>query len=144
MTSPVLDLPRDQGEFVVDANASERALGAVLSQKQEGVKKPVAYYSRLYSQAELNYCTTRKELSAVLEALRQFRPYILGRHFRVRSDHAALQRFQHAPNPVGQQVRWLDVLGKFDFALSRGRDRGTVMPTPYRVGVAGLVFSVCP
>ena len=51
------------------------------------------------------------ELLAVVEALRQFRPYILGRHFRMSSDHAALHRFQRAPNLVGQQARWLDVLG---------------------------------
>ena len=84
---------------------------------QEGVERPVAYYSRLYSQVEGNYCTTRKELLAVVEALRQFRPYILGRHFRVRSDHAALRRFQRAPNLVAQQARWLDVLVEFDFAI---------------------------
>ena len=117
MTSPVLALPRYQGEFVVDTDASEKALETILSQMQEGVERPVAYYSRLYSQAKGNYCTTRKELLAVVEALRQSRPYIMGRHFRVRSDHAALCRFQRAPNLVGQQARWLDVLGEFEFVI---------------------------
>ena len=90
MFSPVLALPRDEGEYIVDTDGSEAAVGAVLSEIQDGEERPVAYFSRLYFRTEVNYCTTRKELLAVVEALRQFRPYVLGRHFRVRTDHAAL------------------------------------------------------
>ena len=63
----------------MDTDASEAAVGAVLSQIQDGEERPIAYFSRLYSRTEVNYCTTRKELLAVVEALRQFRPYVLGR-----------------------------------------------------------------
>ena len=115
MSSPVLALPRDEGKYIVDTDASDAAVGAVLFQIQDGEERPVAYFSRLYSRTEINYCTTRKELVAVVEALWQFRPYVLGHHFRVRSDHAALRWFQRAPNLVGQQARWLDLLGEFDF-----------------------------
>ena len=115
MSSPVFALPRDEGEYIVDTDASEAAVGAVLSQIQDGEERPVAYFSRLYFRTEVNYCTTRKELLAVVESLRQFRPYVLGRHFRVRTDHEALRWFQMAPNLVGQQARWLDLLGEFDF-----------------------------
>ena len=77
----------------------------------------VAYYSRLYAQSEVNYCTTPKELLAVVEGLRQFRSYVLGRHCVIRTDHAALRWFWRAPNLVGQQARWLDFLGEFDFEI---------------------------
>ena len=78
------------------------------------------YFSSLYSRTEVNYCTNRKGLLAVVEALRQLGPYVLGRHFRVRTDYAALRWFQSAPNLVGQQERWLDLLGGFDFEAEYG------------------------
>ena len=90
-SSPVLALPKDDGDFIIDTDASEAAVGAVLSQIQEGEEEPVVHFSRLYFRTEVNYCTTRKELLAVVEALQQFKSYILGRHFRVRIDHVALR-----------------------------------------------------
>ena len=117
VSSPVLGLPNDEGEFVVDTDASEHAVGAVLSQSQDGEERVIAYYSKLYSRSESNYCTSRKELMAVIEALKQFRPYILGRRFRVRSDHAALRYVYWAPNLIGQQARWLDLLGEYNFQI---------------------------
>ena len=109
-SAPVLGLPRDDGLFVLDTDASEVATSVVLSQVQDGVERIIAYYNMLYAQAEINYCTTRKELLAVVEGLRQFRPYVLGRHCVVRTDHAALRWFRRAPNLVGQQAWWLDFL----------------------------------
>ena len=94
ISSPVIALPRDEGEYIVNTDASEAAVGVVLSQKQDGEERPIDYFSRLYFRTKVNYCTTRKELLAVVEALRQFRPYVLGPHFRVRTDHAALRWFQ--------------------------------------------------
>ena len=72
ISSPVLALPRDDGEYILDTDVSESVVGAVLSQVQEGEERPVAYFSCLYSRTETNYCTTRKELLAVVEALRQY------------------------------------------------------------------------
>ena len=54
---------------------------------------------------------------AVVEALKQFRPYIRGRRFRVRTDHAALRYFYRAPNPIGKQATWLDLLGEYNFQI---------------------------
>ena len=106
----MLALPRDEGDYIVDTDASDAAVGAVMSQVQDGDERPVVCFSRLYSRTEVNYCTTRKELLAVVEGLRQFRSYVLERHFRVRTDHAALRWFQRAPNLGGQQALWLDLL----------------------------------
>ena len=104
----MLALPNDEGLFVLDTDASDVAVGVVLSQVQNGEERVIAYYSRLYAQTETNYCTSRKELLAVVKGLRQFRPYVLGRHCMIRTDHAALKWFWRAPNFVGQQARWLD------------------------------------
>ena len=83
MSSPVLALPRDLGEFILDTDASEHAIGAALSQIQGGEENVIGYLSCHYAEAERNYCTTNKELLAVVESLRQFCAYVLGWHFTV-------------------------------------------------------------
>ena len=75
---PVLALPRDDDTYVLDTDASDHGIGAVLSQVQNGEEKVISYASRLYSTAERRYCVTRKELLAVVFFLKQFRRYLLG------------------------------------------------------------------
>jgi len=106
-TAPVLVMPNDTGRFILDCDASYCAIGAVLSQVQEGEEKPVAYASRKLSKAEINYCVTRKELLAVVFFLKYFRHYLLGWKFLVRTDHAALRWLRRLPEPIGQQARWV-------------------------------------
>ena len=90
-TAPVVSLSREEGEFRLDTDASGCAIGAVLSQVQDNEEKVIAYRSRLYSKAESQYCTTRKELLAVVFFTKYFKQYLLGRKFLIRTDHAALQ-----------------------------------------------------
>ena len=116
--APLLVLPRDEDLFVLDTDASNVTVGMVLSQALDSEKLVIAYYSRLHAQTEVNYCTSRNELLTVVEGLRQFRPYVLGRHCMIRTDHDELRWFWRAPNLVGQQARWLDFLGEFDFEIA--------------------------
>ena len=112
-SAPVLALPRDDGNFMLNADTSDTATRAVLCQVQDGVEKPIAYASRLYSDAERNYCVMRKELVAVVFFVKQFKQYLLGRHFMVRTDYSALQWLRRTPEPFGQQGRWLEILEGF-------------------------------
>ena len=117
MTSPILAMPLDEGRYYLDTDASNESIGAVLQQEQDGVKKVVAYASRLMHGPELNYCVTRKELLAVVFYCKQFRNYLLGRQFTIRTDHSALQWLRRTPIPIGQQARWLEILEEFDFEI---------------------------
>jgi len=60
-TPPVLAMPTDTGRFVLDTDASDESIGAVLSQIQDGEEKVIAYASRKLDKREKNYCVTRKE-----------------------------------------------------------------------------------
>ena len=124
--SPILGLPRDEGMFIVDTDTSDCGIGAVLSQIQDGEERVLLYASRLYSKAEQNYCVTRKELLAVVYFLKQFRQYLLGRKFLVRTDHAALQWLRRTPEPIGQRGRWLELMEEFQFDVHHrpGRQHG--------------------
>jgi len=64
-STPVFSFPREKGEFILDTNASNIRIGAVFSQRQEGKKKIIAYYSRVLNKPERNYCVTRRELLAI-------------------------------------------------------------------------------
>ena len=76
-TAPVLALPVDDAQTIIDCDASDTGLGAVLSQLIDGEERPLAYASRTYSQQELNYCITRRELLGLIFGLKQFRQYCL-------------------------------------------------------------------
>ena len=115
---PILAMPDDVGHFVLDTDASDHAIGAVLSQEKGGVEKVIAYASRSLDQRERNYCVTRKELVSVVHFLKHFKQYLLGRQFTVRTDHAPLTWLRHTPEPIGQQARWLEVMEEYDFTVA--------------------------
>jgi len=116
-SSPILAMPQDEGEYRLDTDASNDAIGAVISQVQDGQERVIAYASRLLSKTERNYCVTRRELLAVIYFCKQFRTYLLGRHFLIRTDHAALRWLRNMPDPVGQQARWLEIMEEYDFEI---------------------------
>ena len=117
ITAPVIAFPRDEDTFILDCDASNEAIGAVLSQIQDGHERVIAYASRLYSKAEANYCVTRKELLAVVHFCKYFRQYLLGRDFIIRTDHSALSWLRKMSEPIGQQSRWLEILEEFTFTV---------------------------
>jgi hypothetical protein len=113
----VLALLSESGGYILDCDASDQAIGAVLSQIQDGVERPICFASQLYNKHEKNYNVTRKELLAVVTFVKKFRQYLLGKPFIIRSDHAALQWLKRTPEPIGQQARWLEILEEFDYTI---------------------------
>ena len=124
--SPVLVHPDSSSEFILDTDASHLAIGAVLSQMVDGKEHPVAYFSRTLNQPEQQYCVTRKELLAVVQSIEHFHPYLYGRHFLVRTDHASLQWLLNFKALEGQLARWMQKLGEYDFEVRhrKGAEHG--------------------
>jgi hypothetical protein len=116
-TAPVLAMPDETGQFILDTDASDLSIGAVLSQVQGGDERVIAYASRKLSSPERNYCVTRRELLAIVYFLKYFRHYLLGRKFLVRTDHSALQWLRKTREPIGQQARWIGFIEEFDFDI---------------------------
>ena len=76
VTSPILAFPDHKRPFILDTDASDVGIRAVLSQFQDdGVERVIAYASRVLTKAERRYCVTRKELLAVVTFVQYFRPY---------------------------------------------------------------------
>ena len=95
-------MSQDEGMFVLDVDASNLAVGAVLQQTQGDTLRVIGYASRTFNTCERKYCMTRKELAAVVFGLKQYRQYLLGRHFLIRSDHVALTYLRSAKELIGQ------------------------------------------
>lgn len=86
-SEPILQYPDFSKEMILTTDASRIALGAVLSQGQISQEKPIAFTSRTLNKAESNYSTTEQELLAIVWATKHLRPYLLGRKFRIVTDH---------------------------------------------------------
>lgn len=125
---PLLAMPVQGQPYILDTDASDFAIGGVLSQVQDGETRVIAYASRRLSSRERNYCVTRRELLAVVNYLKFFRAYLLGATppVRIRTDHAALTWLKNIPEPVGQQARWLETMQEYSYVIEHraGRSHG--------------------
>ena len=73
VTAPILAFPDYEREFILDTDASDTGIGAVLSQVQEdGSERVIAYASRVLTKPERRYCVTRCELLAVVSFVQHF------------------------------------------------------------------------
>ncbi|CAF4220020.1 unnamed protein product [Didymodactylos carnosus] len=92
-------------QFILELDASEYGLGAVLAQELDRKKSVVAYASRTLTPAERKYVATEKEALAIVWGTKHFRPYLEGGKVLVRSDYKALQWLKSAKDPTGRLIR---------------------------------------
>jgi hypothetical protein len=119
-SEPVLTKPDFNKEFFVVTDASIDGLGSILTQKDsEGREHPIIYSSRALQGSEKNYGVSKLELLAVVWALKQYRPYLLGSHFQVTviSDHSALNGILKTKKPTGIIARWIEILSEYNFKI---------------------------
>lgn len=105
--------------FVVESDASDFALGAVLSQTINGILKPIAFHSRQLLPAERNYTVHDKELLAIIDSLKVWRHYLQGAKnpFIILCDHKNLTYFMELRQLSRRQARWANFLSGFDFEI---------------------------
>ena len=116
--APILSYPMDRGGFILDCDASDIGIGGVLSQVQDGEEKPICYGSKKLDRQQQRYCITRKELLAAVTFIHQFRHYLLGQEFELRTDHNSLRWLFSFKDPQGQMARWLEVLAQYNFRIT--------------------------
>lgn len=116
-SAPVLASPDFSKPFVIQCDASETGLGAVLYQECDGIEHPVAYASKSLTTVQRSYFTTEKELLAVIFGIEKFRSYVEGTHFTVETDHSSLLWLNNLANPSGRLTRWAVKLSQFDFTI---------------------------
>ncbi|CAI7787612.1 unnamed protein product [Closterium sp. NIES-53] len=109
-TTPVLILPDPEKDYVVEADASDQAVGAVLMQDHGNGLQPIAYLSKKLHGAELNYPIHDKKALAIVVAFKAWRCYLEGAKTTVYTDHCSLKYLKSQPTLSRRQVRWVDFL----------------------------------
>ncbi|KAK5906849.1 hypothetical protein CesoFtcFv8_004757 [Champsocephalus esox] len=124
---PVLYSPNFDEHFILQTDASDRGLGAVLLQGSSDNRHPVAYISRKLFPREVRYSTVEKEALAIKWALDSLRYYLLGREFTLDTDHKALQWMGRMKDTNGRITRWYLALQPFRFNIQHipGKDNVT-------------------
>ena len=110
---PILIYPDFNKTFTLTTDASNFALGAVLSQD----KKPICFASRTLNAHEINYSTIEKELLAIVWATKQFRHYLYGRQFIIKTDHRPLVWLSNLKEPNSKMQRWKIKLNEYNFRI---------------------------
>ncbi|XP_064469873.1 uncharacterized protein LOC135384605 [Ornithodoros turicata] len=108
-------LPDLNKPFVMQTDASDYGLGAVLLQEHDGGLCPVGFASRTLSPAEMNYSVTEKECLAVMFGLKKFDMYLDGTTFTIQTDHQALSWLQRLKKPSGRLARWALALQGYSY-----------------------------
>ena len=110
--TPVLKYPNEKDMFILDNDASNDSIGAVLSQVQDGKEVPLAFASNSLSKTQRNYCTTKRELLAIVVYTKKFRHYLYGGNFILRTDHSSLRWLLNFKEADGMMGRWMSSLSE--------------------------------
>jgi len=95
-----------KGKFILNIDASGHGIDAVLFQEQKGIEKIIAYFSRVLSKAERNYCVTYRKLLAMVQSIKYFHHYLYERRLVIHIDYASLRWLMSFENLKGQLAWW--------------------------------------
>ena len=119
--APILRIPDDINPYRLSTDASDFAIGSVLSQldPNDGLYHPVAFHSKFLNVHERNYEIYDKEMLAIIRELEEYRHYLEGHplKFEIWSDHLNLTYFRQAQKLSRRQARWALYLTRFHFSL---------------------------
>lgn len=114
---PTLTMPSEEGNLILRSDASNRALGCVLSQEKSGKEFPISFASRKLNKAEMNYATVDREILALVWGIKKFRHYLIGKRFIVETDHNPIKYLQTFKDSHNRRSRWLMSLMEYSFEI---------------------------
>ncbi|CAF1187689.1 unnamed protein product [Rotaria magnacalcarata] len=112
--APILQTPNFNEAFILEIDACDYGLGAILIQEYDNQQFVIAYASRTQTAAERNYFPTEKEALAIYWATKHFRPYLEGTMIYMRSNCRALQWLLDTKDSSGRLARWAISLSAFN------------------------------
>ncbi|MBW0474771.1 hypothetical protein O181_014486 [Austropuccinia psidii MF-1] len=129
-TAPILSHFNPFLPTIVDTDASDYALAAVLIQVNDSGKHPIAFDSCKLLPAELNYEINDKELLGIVWALKCWRAFLLSlsNSFEVLTGHSSLQYFMSSKVPTCHQARWSELFSEFHFTITYHRGKLATLP----------------
>ncbi|KAF9760650.1 Retrovirus-related Pol polyprotein from transposon 17.6 [Nosema granulosis] len=111
--------PNMEEDFILTTDASDTGIGAVLSQlDKEGRERMISTFSKTLDKAQLNYSVTDKELLGIVKSIENFRHYLLGKTFKLRTDHKALIYLWNTKTLNSRLLRWSLKLQEYTFDIN--------------------------
>ena len=114
---PILKIPDFNKTFYLQTDASDQGVGAVLLQEYDGVKYPIAFYSKKFLDQHRRYSIIEKECLAIIWSLQKFEIYLYGREFILETDHQALTFIDQAKINNNRVMRWSLFLQNYRFRI---------------------------
>jgi hypothetical protein len=109
--------------WLLDTDASAKALDAVLSQLHLGIEKVIQFASKVLKAEQQRYCTTKRELLAVTWSLKTFRHYLQGREVRLRTDHISVKYWKTMETGMPHTIqRWLQHMSTYNLIVEYCRE----------------------
>ena len=98
-------------------DASDYVMGAILGQRTEKIFKAIYHASKTFNEAQENYFTIEYEMLAMVLAYEKSRPYILGSHVIIHTNHATIKYLMAKKDAEPRLIRWVLPLQKFDLEI---------------------------
>ena len=127
ISAPLLQYPNFQKRFISTTDASDYAIGAILSQGQENNDLLIAYANRILNDVERNYSVIEKGALGIVWACKHFRPFLMGPHFNIYTEQRSLTQLFNIENPGSRITRWKFLLAEFDYIIHYKPGRKTKM-----------------
>ncbi len=122
LETPLLHQPDEEGEFILDKDASELAIAGILSQKKtiNGRTKecPISFGSKALSMTERSYAAAKAEMLAAICCVEKFRPYLTRGKFTLRPDNSALSWLRRYSMTRGMAARWIRRFDQYHLMLT--------------------------
>jgi hypothetical protein len=113
--------------FVLQTDASDRGLGAVLLQEKDGEYHPVVYLGIKLLPREQNFATVEKECYAIVWSVQRLQKYLYGREFIIETDHRALQWLKTMRSQNPRLLRWSLVLQEYTYVVQHIQGKNSKM-----------------
>ena len=141
-STPTLAMPNFQETFTIEADAFGDGIGMVISQQG----KPIAFMSRALRVTKKTWSTYVKEMLAIVEAIRTWRPYILGKKFIIQTNQHNLKYFVEQRVATPEQQKWVAKLMGYDYEIvyKPGRDNSVADSLSRKSGSLTLHYMFTP
>lgn len=121
VSTPVLALPNFDEEFTIETDASGGGIGAILRKGRS-----VAFISKGLGEVKRSWSTYKNEMLAILEVVRSWWPYLLGRKFQILTDHKSPHCLLEQRITIPEQQKWISKLLGFDYEISYKHGKETL------------------
>lgn len=115
LQTAVLAIPLEEDEFLLETDASDRAIGGILSVKRNGKWVPVEFMSKKLGETQFRWPVREKEAYAIVHSLRKFDHFLRVKPFTVHTDHQSLKWLMQAN--TGKIARWASRMAEYDMKV---------------------------